>query len=474
MNSIDISKKSRKVYFAIGFVFGMVFPIVAFAIRAYEVSIDNALLLMKSDPLLWIICSAPIILGAAAYFAGVKQDEVNDKIRQCKITENELLAANTKINSTIQKLEYNNAELLESKKTADELKQIENQLNRFTKVIEQIGKFDLTSHIEFDNNSKKSQSSYLAEVLNSAIFNLQEMVQNLIDTVATTNLAKESILEKSNSISVGVEKQHDEINNASNSINELSDYISENNENTHLVAKITNDAYSKLNNLYDVIETTSKGMENINHSVFEVSEIINDLYESSEKIGAIISLITDIANQTKLLALNASIEAARAGDAGRGFAVVADEVGKLSERTQTAVSEISERIDGIQNYTNQAVSKMKKSGKEVEVGKKIMSIVNADLELLSNDMENMVNNTGELVKRNDKQFEISKIIKTNVNYIADVTESNVRNVEEILSAVTNLDNAIEMVNDMIRQFKLASQKNNRSTISPIHRKPVET
>ncbi len=117
---------------------------------------------------------------------------------------------------------------------------------------------------------------------------------------------------------------------------------------------------------------------------------------------------------------------------------------------------------------------MKKSGEEVEVGKKIMSIVNADLELLSNDMENMVNNTGELVKRNDKQFEISKIIKTNVNYIADVTESNVRNVEEILSAVTNLDNAIEMVNDMIRQFKLASQKNNRSTISPIHRKPVET
>ena len=473
MDSADNSKKSRKIYFTIGFIFGMVFPIVAFVIRAFEVSTDNALLLMKSDPLLWIICSAPMILGAAAYFAGVKQDEVNNKISQCIITENELLAANSRVNSTIQKLENNNAELLASKKTSDELKQIENQLNSFTKVIEQIGKFDLTSHVELDSNGQKSKSSYLAKMLNSAIFNLQDMVQNLIDTVSATDMAKESIVEKTNSISVGVEKQRDEINNTSNSINELSNYISENNENTHLVAKITDDAYAKLHNLYNVIDTTSKGMDNINQTVIEASDIINDLFESSEKIGAIVSLITDIANQTKLLALNASIEAARAGDAGRGFAVVADEVGKLSERTQTAVSEISERIVGIQTFTNQAVSKMKRSGEEVENGKKSMSIVNTDLEMLSNDMENMVNNTGELVKRNDKQFEVSKVIKTNIKYIEGVTESNVRNIEEILSAVVNLDNTIEVVNDIIRQFKLESKVNNLSKILPVSQRPVE-
>ena len=107
-------------------------------------------------------------------------------------------------------------ELLVSQKTADELNQIEDQLNRFTKVIEQIGKFDLTSHIELDGNSQKSKSNYLGEVLNSAIFNLQSMVQNLIDTVSATDTAKESIVEKSNSISIGVEKQRDEINNTSN------------------------------------------------------------------------------------------------------------------------------------------------------------------------------------------------------------------------------------------------------------------
>jgi methyl-accepting chemotaxis protein len=453
MEHNDILKKFRKRYFVIGFIFGMVFPIVAFVVRVFESNTQKALALMGSDPLLWIICSAPIILGAAAYFAGIKQDEVKLKISECKITENELLDANVKINRTIEQLEINNAELLASQKTEDELKNLETAIHHFSTIIEKIGEFDLTVHINSEN-----QSNHLAEVLSIALFNLQTMVHDLIETVYATKKAKENINKTSRLITEGVDKQKNEIDKTSNNIDELANYITVNNENAHLVAKTTNEAYRKLNNLNSVTTKTSVGMDNINQAVDESSKIILELFQSSEEIGGIVNLIIDIANQTKLLALNASIEAARAGDSGRGFAVVADEVGKLSEKTQQAVSEISESIRGIQSYTNQAVSKMDKGREDVAKGKAQVKEVHTEIQILEHELLTMVNNTEELANINQKQNEISNTIKGNIESIDSVTESNVTNVYEINNAVEDLDKTVEIVNKMIHQFKLESEK----------------
>jgi len=195
-------------------------------------------------------------------------------------------------------------------------------------------------------------------------------------------------------------------------------------------------------------------MENINQAVKEASEIILDLSDSGEKIGDIVNLITEIAMQTKLLALNASIEAARAGNAGKGFAVVADEVGKLSEKTQEAITEISTTIQGIQSFTQKAVSKMNKGSEEVSAGKEYMKDVHEELDLLGNEMLVMVNNTEELANINQKQDEISNTIKTNIENIEYVTNSNASNVLQISEAVKNLDNTVKNVNIMIHKFKL--------------------
>jgi methyl-accepting chemotaxis protein len=460
MRQLGTNKKCRKRYFVIGFLFGMVFPIVAFTIRAYEYNTEKAIVLMGSDHLLWIICLAPLILGAAAYFAGIKQDQVQLKIRECKITENELIGANAKINATIEQLEINNAELVASQKTEDELKKLETAIHHFSNIIEKMGEFDLTVKINSEH-----QSNPLAEVMSIALSNLQTMVHDLIETVNATRQAKESINKTARLITDGVDKQKYEIDQTSMNIEELANHIKLNNDNAHLVAKITNEAFEKLNRLNSVTAKTSVGMDNIHLAVDESSSIILDLYQSSEKIGGIVKLIIDIANQTKLLALNASIEAARAGDAGKGFAVVADEVGKLSEKTQNAVSEISESIQGIQSYTNQAVSKMDKGREEVANGKVFVNDVQNELNSLEQEMQTLVNNSDELARSNQKQFEISNILKSNIESIDNVTESNLSTVYEINNAVEDLDKTVESINRMIHQFKLESEKELLSSMS---------
>ncbi|MDX1700510.1 MAG: hypothetical protein R3250_07835, partial [Melioribacteraceae bacterium] len=119
MNTEDMYR-CRKIYLIIGFLFGLVFPIIAFVIRAYESNVENAIALMTIDPLLWIICMAPFILGAIAFFAGVKQDKLKIQISQCKLTESELKKANVKVTNTITELEEYNQRLKASQKTEEE------------------------------------------------------------------------------------------------------------------------------------------------------------------------------------------------------------------------------------------------------------------------------------------------------------------------------------------------------------------
>lgn len=447
------SKKCRNRYFLLGFLFGVVFPLVAFSIRTYQYNTDEAIQLMSKDPLLWIICLAPFILGAAAYFAGIKQDQVKIRINECKITESKLIEANNKINKTIEQLEYNNAELLSSQKTEEELKNLENEINHYSSIIEKIGKFDLTVNINSEN-----KNSHLADVLCTAILNLKNIVNDLTTTVKATTKVQENINQTSSLITEGVDRQKIEIDETSQCIEDLGKYINLNNENAHLIAEFSNETYKKISFLNQLTNTTSERMDIIHKSVDQSSKKIMELFESSEKIGGIVNLIVDIANQTKLLALNASIEAARAGDAGRGFAVVADEVGKLSEKTQNAVSEISDSIKGIQLYTKQTVSIMNEGKKEVTSGKSNVKEVYEDLKLLEIDIQKMVKNTDELAQSSQKQYEISTSLKRNIKSIDNVAESNFNYVHEINYALEEFDNTVNAIKKMIQQFKIAEKE----------------
>ena len=170
-----------------------------------------------------------------------------------------------------------------------------------------------------------------------------------------------------------------------------------------------------------MVQNTIQGMDNIREQIQETSKRIKRLGESSQEIGDIVSLINDIADQTNILALNAAIQAAMAGDAGRGFAVVADEVQRLAERSSAATKQIEALVKTIQTDTNEAVSSMEQTTAEVVRGARLAQDAGVALE----EIENVSTNLAELIQNISnaarQQASSAGHISNTMNVIQEIT-----------------------------------------------------
>lgn len=215
-------------------------------------------------------------------------------------------------------------------------------------------------------------------------------------------------------IAKGSQEQSSKAQEISRAMTDMNQTVQTVASNSQRAAESANNA----NNVAQEIGTASKDllvkMDAIQNSTGDTASLINELEEKSKKIGDIVSLISNIADQTNLLALNAAIEAARAGEHGRGFAVVADEVRKLAEESGTAAEEISNLIYDIQASTQNAVVSMETGGKEVEIG-------TVSLNDTVSSISNMVSNIAE--------------VATMVQEIAAAAQEQSASIEEITASV---------------------------------------
>jgi methyl-accepting chemotaxis protein len=203
-----------------------------------------------------------------------------------------------------------------------------------------------------------------------------------------------------------------------------------------------------------VIHDTIEGMNRIAQVVKTSAATVHALGNSSDKIGEIVQVIDDIADQTNLLALNAAIEAARAGEQGRGFAVVADEVRKLAERTTKATKEIAVMIKTIQRDTAGAVDSMEKGTAEVEKGKLLADEASNSLSLIIEGSEDVVNISTQVATASEEQAATAEQISKNIESINKVTNENSAGVLQIANAAEELNKQTESLQDLVSQFKL--------------------
>ena len=195
-------------------------------------------------------------------------------------------------------------------------------------------------------------------------------------------------------------------------------------------------------------------MNRIAEVVRKSAETVQALGKSSDQIGEIVQVIDDIADQTNLLALNAAIEAARAGEQGRGFAVVADEVRKLAERTTKATKEIATMIKQIQKDTSGAVESMEEGTKEVEVGKQLAEKAGKSLQEIIHGAEQVVDIVTQVAAASEEQSSAAEQISKNIESISSVTQESASGIQQIAHASEDLNRLTLNLQELVARFKV--------------------
>ncbi len=313
------------------------------------------------------------------------------------------------------------------------------------------GDRDLTIRLQTKSHDEISD---LAKYFNTFIANVQEIVnevKNSTNEVASGNSQLAATIEE---LSATFNSQTEQVNSIvvdmNNITNQSQDATNELNSALQIINTTTESTTNGQNSLTEVKNT----MLDINTKTTHLSDTINNLLESSTQIGEILVVINDIADQTNLLALNAAIEAARAGEAGRGFAVVADEVRKLAERTTKATSEIENIISTLQQESERASKEMSSASISVTNGVEVIETTTSSFSEVVGGVNNVANSTYHLMEGFNVQHQTVQSVTDKTQAIASGIEESNAAVNEISITVDHLQERTEALKILVGQFKV--------------------
>lgn len=292
-----------------------------------------------------------------------------------------------------------------------------------------------------------------------AVQTMQAYVQVMLDemefSAAVIDARNASLNEQVLRVAEHSQKQHDYVQGIAKAMREFTGSVSE-------VAHAAADSASAAVNSQKVIEDSNQRMEQgvqatgaVVEAVQSSSHTISELRVAIQKIGDIAGVIKDIADQTNLLALNAAIEAARAGEQGRGFAVVADEVRKLAERTTSSTTVIGEMIENIYKVSQQAVGAMDRAVVEVERSIVLIEKTGESLQAVTTSSNQVADKAQHIAETAREQHRTSEEVASNLNQISSLVEENANVAEAAKLAARELAEASAELRERVRHFEIA-------------------
>ncbi len=356
---------------------------------------------------------------------------------------------------------------------------IVNPLKEIQQVMKKVEQGDLSNSIDYRSRDELGQ---LADSFNATAIQLRMLIHQVTETANNvseyseelsasaeqTTHATEHIATAIQHVAAGSDNQVKMIDDAESTLSDMADNVQQIASNDEIVATTSTHASEKSKSGNDAIQLVVKQMNSISEAIQGLGEVVTGLGQRSTEIGQIVEVITGIAGQTNLLALNAAIEAARAGEQGKGFAVVADEVRKLAEQSGESAQRISQLIASIQTETNKAVDSMKFATSEVSGGIEMVHTAGASYEQIqqavgevavqikevSSSVQKMKIGTERMVKSIHQVNEIAHESSASTQNISASTEEQLASMEQVSISATSLLYMAESLQGQIKSFKI--------------------
>jgi methyl-accepting chemotaxis protein len=349
-------------------------------------------------------------------------------------------------NQTIDRLQG----LIQTESDRDKM---QHQVMDLLSVVSTAAEGDLTIKAEVTADALGS----VADAFNLMLAGLTNLVTQASNVASEIQRSTSEILHSSERMRAGAEQQADQIRTASDAVNTMSDTTQHMAENAEAATQTSLKATQAAVKGGAAVTETIKGMQRIRASVQSTGKKIKGLGERSLEIGAIIEVINEIATQTNLLALNAAIEAARAGEQGKGFAVVADEVRKLAERAARATKDITGLIKGIQVETSEAVTVMEEGTREVEEGTKLADQAGAALREIEQIVKQTAGLVTDITRAAGDQVKMTESVVGSMDNILKQTQETMHGVQDTVSTIGKLADLSKRLTDAIGRFKLGTE-----------------
>lgn len=325
-------------------------------------------------------------------------------------------------------------------------------LSAIVAALEKAAAGDLSSRVEVSGSGEFARLGTAFNTMMNDMNNAMRHFFSVADTVRDSVVLVRSTTEAMAAAAEDVAMQAGTIATASEEMSATSGDIA---RNCLYAAESAQKATEQTHSGSELVQNSANLMGNIAQRVNVSSTTVEGLGKRSDQIGAIVNTIQDIADQTNLLALNAAIEAARAGEQGRGFAVVADEVRALAERTTKATKEISNMIKAIQNETQSAVSSMAEGVNEVKKGTEEAIRSGQALEDILNKINEVTMQISQVATAAEEQTATTQEITNNIQMITDVVNQNVDHSRSTTKATDLLAHQVDSLHELVGHFRLS-------------------